>query len=534
MPRLTHDGFRFILDVSFQERATAKAAGFVWDEHKGVWWTAVLANARIFEAAADGRAKAILGEENRQIAMSRALTSNLSIPCKEGLEYYPFQKAGVEYTLSRKNTLIADQMGTGKSIMAAGVINYHQDINSVLVVCPASLRINWARELVRWLVRPLTGGFAYEKYFPTEENIVIMSYEAVKKFRNQIDQRHWDISIFDEGHMLKNFSAKRTQACLGTKDKDAPPIQSDIRLFMTGTPILNRPYEMWPMLTVADPDDIGISEWGFLDRYCKLWEAPWGNEYLPKIETMDELQNRLRSRIMIRRLKSEVLPQLPAKRRQIIALPPESASSAVKKELEFYNKNKSLIETAVERAQNTQSGDDVSFEEAAEDLKRGRRAMFTELATLRKNTGLAKLPYVIEYLENALEQEDKVVAFGHHREVIEKVAQHFGNKAVMLYGGMTDTVKQRAIDKFQEDPTCRLFVGAITIAQGYTLTAASLAVIFELDWRPAMINQAEDRLHRIGQKNAVLIQHLLFDGSLDSNMIKTIIDKQDVIERALG
>lgn len=531
---LTWSGYRFELHDCWAERETAKAAGYHFDFVNRVWWTGIIENARIFERCADQKAKDKFGEEERLIASSRALTSNLNVPCKEGLEFYPFQKAAVEYCFPRKNTLIADQMGTGKSISSVGLINYCQEIKKVLVVCPASLRINWARELVRWLSRSMSGGFAYQKEFPDDTDIVIVNYELVKRFRQKIDQHHWDLVIYDEAHYMKSFQAQRTRACLGDADGLEQPIQADRRLFLTGTPILNRPFEIFPILKVADPDDLGISEYGFVERYCKAWEAPWGTEYLAKKDMMEDLQRRLRAKVMIRRLKSEVLPQLPAKRRQIIPLPPEAAKKTVQAELNFFNENCRLIEDAIQRAQNTQTGDDISFKEAADDLKRGRKALFTELASLRKATGIAKIPFVIEYLEQALEQEEKVVAFGHHREVLEKVAQHFGKKAVLLYGEMSDSVKNANIDRFQEDPSCHLFVGGITIAQGYTLTAASLCVVFELDWRPSIICQAEDRLHRIGQKNAVLIQHLCFDGSLDANMLKTIIQKQEIIEAALG
>jgi SWI/SNF-related matrix-associated actin-dependent regulator of chromatin subfamily A-like protein 1 len=546
MPQLTHDGFRFTLTISSGEKETAKALGFHFDLKKLVWWTSLPVVAKSFEQYADEKAKYQLHIEENQIALSRATESNFNVPVPAGLQLYPFQKVPVEYALSRKNTLIADEMGAGKTLEAIGIINSAPEIKKILVVCPATLRLNWASELMKWSTKKLTGGFIYEKVFPEDADIMISSYDMIKKVRYKIDSmsKKFDLIIYDESHLLKSFSAARTRACLGGilyDKKTFEPIDCGMRVFMTGTPILNRVLELWPMLSVADPDGLGISEWNFIERYTKPWDSPWGTtEYAANKDMLDELQNRLRAKLMVRRLKKDILSQLPPKRRQIIALPAEAVKKAVQAELEFYNKNQELIESAIQRAEQTQAGDDLSYKEAAADLKRGRAAMFQEMSILRHATGVAKIPYIIEYLEQALEQQDKVVCFCHHLDIIEAIGKHFGNIAVVHHGRLTDPQKVKARERFQgsnekaPDPKCRLFVGGITISVGFNLTVASLAVMSELDWRPSIVSQAEDRLHRIGQNNGVLIQHLVFDQSLDSNMVKKIIQKQELIENSLN
>jgi hypothetical protein len=156
------------------------------------------------------------------------------------------------------------------------------------------------------------------------------------------------------------------------------------------------------------------------------------------------------------------------------------------------------------------------------------------MSALRHETALAKLPYVIEHLRDALESGEKIVCFAHHLDVIAALKAEFGAACVTLTGSTSVADRQAAVERFQNDPACTLFIGNILAAGiGITLTASSHVVCAELDWRPAMVTQAEDRTHRIGQRNAVLVQHVVFDGSLDAVMAKRIIAKQEIIDAAL-
>src|SRR5581483_12340585 len=161
-----------------------------------------------------------------------------------------FQKVPAEYAQGRSNILIADCMGAGKTIEACGIINsLPPSAKRILVVCPATLRLNWSSEMMKWLVRPLSGGFIYEKIYPDDTDIVITSYDMVKKYLLKLREKKWDVIIADESHMIKSFGAIRTKALLGgdIKKVDYQPIDCGLRIFMTGTPILNRPHELWPM-----------------------------------------------------------------------------------------------------------------------------------------------------------------------------------------------------------------------------------------------------------------------------------------------
>ena len=156
------------------------------------------------------------------------------------------------------------------------------------------------------------------------------------------------------------------------------------------------------------------------------------------------------------------------------------------------------------------------------------------MAIIRKELAIAKIPFVIEYVQNMLDEGEKVVVMAHHREVVDQIQAEFGLAAVKLYGGMSEVEKSANVDRFQADPSCRVFIGSIHAAGvGITLTAAQKMLFAELDWTPANMLQAEDRIHRIGQQGNALIQQLVFDGSLDAKMADTLVRKMEVIERAL-
>lgn len=539
MPTLSWTGTRFIYVCNPGDAEIARKLGFHFDPHRSVWWTGLLSVAKHLEAYADSRAIARFNAEKDAVKQSWAQDADLNIPVPNGLEYLGFQKAGIAYASRRSNTLIADEMGLGKTVQAFGLINYIPDIKNILIIPPASLRLNWGKEARRWLVRDLSGGYAYGKVFP-DTNIVIINYDIVYKHRQAIDARKWDLLICDEAHYLKNFETRRTQSVLGYEywgKQQMSPIDAGMRLFLTGTPILSKPYELWPIVHVADPGGLGVNQWLYTQRFCKPWQPPWaGGEWdYSGHDNLDELQERLRSSIMVRRLKKDVLKELPPKRRQVIAIPQETAKAAVTKEFEFYQKHQKEIDEAVAKAELVQAeGDYDSYRRTVAALETEVPA-FWEMSRLRSETAIAKIPFVIDFLEDVLKQEDKVVVFAHHREIVNKIYEHFGPKiAVRMHGENTTQERQAAVDRFQEDKNCRLIIGTIgAMGVGWTLTKASYCLFAELDWVPAMVTQAEDRLHRITQVMPVLIHHFVFDGSLDAYMAQVVVEKQEIIDMAL-
>lgn len=339
--------------------------------------------------------------------------------------------------------------------------------------------------------------------------VLLVNYDIVKKLISVIDKVTYDLIILDECQYIKNPKASRTQASLA--------IPAKRRVFLTGTPILNRPVELWPMVNAIDPEGMGKSFFGFAQRYCGAKQVRAGRKMVwdfTGASNLEELQDKMRQGFMVRRLKADVLKELPAKRRQIIPLEANGASSILKAE-------KKLIEQ-------------LGFEEAARALE-GQSAAFTEMAKLRHDLGVAKVEKALDHIKDMLDSVEKVIVFAHHHDVIDGLRDGLSEYGLVTVTGQTPGAdRQRAVDLFQTDPGCRVFLGNIKAAGvGLTLTAASTVVFVESDWTPGWMQQAEDRAHRIGQTESVLVQYLVFDGSMDAVLAQTLVSKADISDRAL-
>jgi SWI/SNF-related matrix-associated actin-dependent regulator 1 of chromatin subfamily A len=235
---------------------------------------------------------------------------------------------------------------------------------------------------------------------------------------------------------------------------------------------------------------------------------------------------------MVRRLKKDVLTDLPPKRRQVIELPQNGCAALVKAEsLAAESHEQALLElqAAVELAK---AESDEAYKVAVQRLRKAVGVAFAEMSRVRHDLAIAKLPSVIEHLQSVLDEGNPVVAFGHHKDVIAGLKEAFPD-AVTLTGDTKMADRQKAVDDFQSGKT-DLFLGNIQAAGvGITLTRSSHVVFAELDWVPGNLSQAEDRCHRIGQASSVLVQHLVVDGSLDATMAQTVVKKQAVLDQAL-
>lgn len=515
------------------DKETLKAAGISCGKNKygsweAVWWLPLDA-----EDAASMREKD---------AASRATNTDADFPRPEGLEYLPFQRAGIAYALERDSVLIADSMGLGKTVQAIGVWNADTSLKKTLIICPATLRLNWKREFSKWAVRPVKieivdGG--KPSNFPKKDfDVLIVNFDVVHKHRNAIDAIEWDFLVVDEAHNLRNQKAIRTKAVFGHKtakgEVKSLPINARRRAFLTGTPIVNRPIELWPLVESIDPNGLGKKFFTFAMRYANATQTRWGWDF-SGASRLDELQRLMRERFMVRRLKEEVLADLPAKRRQVIEIPANGAANAIKEEKRIFDKHEAYLAELDARIAEMESSEDYDTEEL-DGLRKEKSSAwavaFSEMSKVRHEVALAKVPYVIEHLEEALE-EGPIVCFAHHKDVVAKIAEHFAGKCVTLTGDTSMEDRQANVDAFQAG-TVELFIGNIQAAGvGITLTRSSRVVFAELDWVPGNLSQAEDRCHRIGQLESVLIQHIVLEDSVDAVMVQKVIAKQEVIHSAL-
>jgi hypothetical protein len=531
-----------------EQNAVIKSAGARWNAASKHWvvpfgQSAAMAVEKLVTEYGMTIDPALVDEINARLAALDAFITksglhdcDLEIPAPAGLAYLGYQKAGIAYASEKGNVLIGDEPGLGKTIQAIGISNMASDMRRILVVCPASLKLNWKREWEKWCVKGLgvgivTGGKAAQ--WPTDAGVVIINFDLVAKHLPRLHAAEWDMLVVDEAHNLRNAKAKRTTNILGCKGRDGSydvePIPAKRLVLMTGTPIVNRPVELWPLISAVNPAKFD-NFFSYGKRYCGASNNGYGWDF-SGATNLEELQSELRAHCMVRRTKADVLKELPAKTRQIIRLDDPALVAAEQKGLAEIRHQLSDLEAAKILA--FLKKDRLAYHEAAKQLKDARSAAFYEMSKLRHQTARAKVPYVVEMVKDALDQ-GKVIIFAHHHDVIDAYKDAFGDAAVVIEGGTPNEHRQAAVDRFQNDPSCTVIVASILAAGvGLTLTASSHVIFGELDWVPGNMCQAEDRAHRIGQKDNVLVWHIVVDGSLDARMVEVLVQKQAVIDGAM-
>ena len=487
----------------------------------------------------------------------------------EGLEFKQYQMAFFDWYRQRQanrpslpSLLLADEMGTGKTIMSAGLFTQiseqkaNGDQSRFLVICTAGMKILWEREVRKWckgLSVVKIKGTKMLDYLPTE-NVVVINYDLVIHHRPWIDQiadkYGWDLIICDEAHYLKNPKAKRTSAILGGRvnngnrnefrlDRRIPSIGGG-KLFLTGTPLVNRPVELWPILKECDPDGLGKNWQRFVRKYCGAYKGRYGWD-TSGATNLEELQVKLRSSIMIRRRTNEVLDQLPAIQRQAIVLPENGNAGLVQAEWEAFNNHEQVLKE-LEDIRTNKDGD---MDALVRTLGDRQQTAFAELAKYRKLVGLAKRDHVIEHCKNVIDSRGKVVLFAWHKDVVTALVEGLQEfNPVRLTGADSQTSRQASVDSFQDDKTVKVIILNLEAGGvGITLTGTEQAgfctsVVFsELDWRPSIMQQAERRVARLGADESatnILVHHVVLDGSLDATISNRLIDKQNVIDQAIN
>lgn len=422
------------------------------------------------------------------------------------LSYFQYQKEAIVWARDKDRMILADEMQIGKTISAIGMIN-DNDYKKVLCIVPSSLRIKWARELRLWLYdQDLSVSIANGFHALHSEDVIVMSYNKVKHWSKDIRSVDWDMIIIDEAHYIKNPKADRTRQIVGYRD--IKPLRAKKTLLITGTPMVNSPIDCYTLCHYCDPVTFS-DKWAYMHRYCAP-KMRYGRMDFSGASNLEELHRKM-SKFMLRRLKKDVLPDLPSK---IYSIQEINTSHIVK---QLISEEKKLTEFV---------GESTRVRVKMEDTSR-----------IRKELGLAKVKWVIERLEDMMEESDeKIVVFAYHREVIETIHEHFGTiKSVKMYGGMTLKAKQNSIDQFCENDNCKLFIGQISSAGvGISLHAVCSTVVYaEMDYVPANMAQSEDRVHGVHQKYPVNIIYMVHDNSLDANMAWRIVEKQGVISEAI-
>ncbi len=414
----------------------------------------------------------------------------------------PFQRAGVAYLLERRRAFLADEQGLGKTIQALAALQAAGAFPAV-VVCPANLKLNWMRELETWLPGRTAVALNGLLADPADAaDVTVVNYEIVGARLAELLDRRPRALVIDEVHYCKNQRAKRTRA---VQELAAGVEEDGLVLALSGTPIVNRPAELIPQLRIVGR----LQDFGSGASFGERFRGP---------DAHQRLHWHLRARCFARRLKRDVLPQLPAKTRAVVPV-------------ELSNEGEyRLAESDLLAWLRTQPLDLRELDAKLAAALRAERLV--RLNALKLLAARGKLRAALAWIHDFLSSGERLIVFARHREVQRAVIERFP-AALHMLGEDRPAERQRALECFQapDAPDNQLIVCSIEVAgQGITLTRASNVAFLELDWTPARHDQAEDRCHRIGQRDAVTAYYLLAAGTVDETIATLLERKRGVID----
>lgn len=482
----------------------------IWDMKKKHWTAPItigvleLADKYKFDVEDSVREKIIelTKKSTELLVQSTSTDADINIPSLNGT-LMPYQKAGVAYAGSVGRCLIADQMGLGKTVEAIASLEY-RDAFPAIIVCPASLKENWKREINKWLphrtVNILSG-----KGNIANVDVNIVNYDIIGRFVEPIMHLKPMGLVLDESHYVKTSKTKRTEA---VRDIAKKVPQSGTVLLLSGTPVTNRPEELVSQLEILGMLSRFGGKWAFLKRYTNAYHNGFGWD-TKGASNLNELNMKLRQNCYIRRTKDEVLKELPAKTRNVVHVEPSGKGYA-----EYRKAEGDLLAFLAENGYRAS--------DTAEHLRR--------TTVLKRLAADAKMESVIEWIDSFLESCDrKLVVFAHNVAIVDYLAGKYGNLRVSGQDSMED--RQHAVDSFQKDPKARVIVLNLQAGGvGLTLTAGSDVCFVQQGWTPGEHDQAEDRCHRIGQQNSVQAWYLIGVNTIDEDIYDLIDAKRAVVD----
>ena len=419
------------------------------------------------------------------------------------------QKEAIQKLVENKKFILADDMGLGKTTSTI-IAALEAGAKKILIICPATLKINWKREIENYSDRPTY--IAEGKNFSTEHDFVIINYDIIKNFHDpkkkddsQILRADFDLVIIDEAHYIKNAQAQRTKLINDLVKK------VDRLWLLTGTPMTSRPIDYYNLLSLID-SPVAKNWMAYVIRYCQGYQFKVGPRKVWNVmgaSNLEELRDRTVG-LTLRRLKEDVL-DLPDK----IITP-------------VYLRLKSKLYEEV-------MGDYYNWYEKNPEESKSLTVQFTKLTKVRQIIADEKIAQTIELAENIIEQDKKVIIFCNFTDSLNKICEHFGKTAVKLDGSMSKGERQLSVDQFQDNEKVKVFVGNIKAAGvGLTLTSAEAVIMNDLSFLPSDHSQAEDRAYRYGQKNNVLVYYPIFENTIEGIIYDILANKKQVISTILG
>ena len=418
------------------------------------------------------------------------------------------QLEAVEKLVRTKRFILADDMGLGKTTSTV-VASLETGAKRILVICPASLKINWLREIQNYTDRSIyiCEGKKYE-----EADFVILNYDIIKNFHDPensenslILKSNFDLVIVDEAHYIQNKSAQRTKLINSI-------VKGIDRLWLlTGTPMTSRPMNYYNLLDLVE-SPVAANWMAYVKRYCNGYQFKVGNRKIWNVtgsSNLEELRDRT-SKQVLRRLKTDVL-DLPDKIITPVYLRLKS------------NEYEELM------------GEYFDWYDRNPDESSSLTVQFTKLTKVRQIIAKEKIKSTIELIDNILEQDKKVIVFTNFTETLQNIHQHYDKISVYLDGSCSPKQRQDAVDRFQNDDKIKIFVGNLKAAGvGITLTAAEAVIMNDLSFVPSDHSQAEDRSYRYGQKSNVSVYYPIFENTIEGTIYDILNHKKNIFETVMG
>jgi SWI/SNF-related matrix-associated actin-dependent regulator of chromatin subfamily A-like protein 1 len=419
------------------------------------------------------------------------------------------QKEAVQKLVENKKFILADDMGLGKTTSTI-IAALESGSKKVLIICPATLKINWKREIENYSDKSVY--IAEGKNFSTDADFVIINYDIIKNFHDtkkkgdsQILDANFDLVVVDEAHYIKNATAQRTKLINDLVKK------VDRLWLLTGTPMTSRPIDYFNLLSLIE-SPVAKNWMAYAIRYCQGYQFNVGGRKVWNVmgaSNLEELRDRTAG-LTLRRLKENVL-DLPDK----IITP-------------VYLRLKSKMYEEI-------MGEYYDWYDKNPEESKSLTVQFTKLTKIRQVIADEKISQTIELAENIVEQGKKVIIFCNFTDSLNKICEHFGKAAVKVDGSMSKPERQHSVDSFQENDKIKVFVGNIKAAGvGITLTSAEAVIMNDLSFLPSDHAQAEDRAYRYGQKNNVLVYYPIFENTIEGIIYDILNNKKQVIATVMG
>lgn len=427
---------------------------------------------------------------------------------------YPFQISGIEFLSTNKNSLLSDEVGLGKTLQAIST-TLHLNCKKILVVCPASVKRQWQREISKFTNKTsvvIEGSLKQrEQQYKTDCMFYIVNYELVMKDLPFINLRTWDMVIGDEISRIKNFKSKTKSAIMQVK--------TNFKIGISATPLENEIQELHSIMSWINPDVLG-TYWNFINEYCYFCSNPYGGYQITGIKDAKKLHEILNS-VMIRRKKTDVYTQLPNIIHNEYYVPLTTTQQKMYKEI---NNN---IMNLVQKEQYTENMlNQIMY---MRELCNSPRLLNSELL----DNG--KIPEIIEIIKQ-FSPEHKIVLFSQWTKFLDLIAEELSKENinfVSIRGDISQEQREENIIKFNNNPEIKLLLSSDAGNMGLNLQVADVLIHSDLLWNPQRMIQREGRVHRIGQKNVVNVITILTEGTIEEKVYALLKSKTDLFNQII-